>query len=471
MLNFISTIAFLLYIIKIIDFTYLFQIKEYRFDRFLAMFSDEPLTNIFYIRKPKLPAKTPRNILILTLSLPIIIFNFSLIFSVNWVFLIIYLLIVPFFSLPTVAISVFLTDILAKVKRQQLIERAREMVEESSAVFIGITGSYGKSTTKEFLYRILENKYKVAKTDANQNTDVGVAISILNNLKKDTEFFIAEIGAYKKGEIKNVCDLIKPKYGIITAIGNQHLELFGSKKKLIESKNELIECLTKNGKAYLNYQLKKLIKISDKIEACWFSVGKKGDITVSDIKSNGLTKAVIAYKNDKLEISTGLSKDYLINLLPLIALALDLKISKEAISQTIAALNTLDNKLSAHASINGALLLNDSYNSSYEGFLLAIKKASSINKRKIIILSRGLIELGTEKKNVYKNIIAEMKKKKIFLYTTDNFFKKQAPRNKLILHFPTQSAMLKTLRKTTDQETLLVIEGKFPENFIKTLIV
>jgi len=447
MLNIISTIIFAVYFLKLLDFIYLFQIKEYRFDRFLSMFSDESIFNIFYLRNPKLPAKSLRNILIAIIAIPLIFFNLSLIFSVNLLFLIIYFLVSPFFSLSTVILGVFLTGFLARIKRQQLIERAREKVEESSAVFIGITGSYGKSTTKEFLYQILSTKYKVAKTDANQNTDVGVAISILNNLKKDTEFFIVEMGAYKKGEIKTICDFVKPKYGIITALGSQHLELFGSKKNLIEAKTELVNCLPKNGKAYVNSDFKKY-KIFSSAEIYWFPVGKK-----------------------IVNIPTTLSKEYLLNILPCIALALDLKVSEESIIETIKNLAPLQAKLSIHDSINGATVLNDSYNSSYEGFLLAIKTAAAKKIQKKIILSRGLIELGDEKTKIYKSLIWELKKKNIYLYTTDRLFKKLSAKNNLVLYFRNEWIMFRKLRKITDKETLLIIEGKFPEKFIKNLIV
>jgi len=158
MLNIISTILFVVYLLKLLDFIYLFQIKEYRFDRFLSMFSDESIFDIFYSRVPRFPAKSLRNILIIAFIIPLIFFNLSLIFSVNLTFLIIYFLLLPFFSLSTSILGVFLTGILARIKRQQLIEQAREKVKESSAVFVGITGSYGKSTTKEFLYQILSKK-------------------------------------------------------------------------------------------------------------------------------------------------------------------------------------------------------------------------------------------------------------------------------------------------------------------------
>lgn len=148
-----------------------------------------------------------------------------------------------------------------------------------------------------------------------------------------------------------------------------------------------------------------------------------------------------------------------------------MKLSEEAIVETIKNLTPLQAKLSIHNSINEATVLNDSYNSSYEGFLLAIKTAAAKKNQKKIILSRGLIELGSEKIKIYKSLISKLKKKNIYLYTTDRLFKKLSTKNNLVSYFRNEWIMFRKLRKITNKETLLVIEGKFPEKFIKNLIV
>jgi UDP-N-acetylmuramyl pentapeptide synthase len=94
-----------------------------------------------------------------------------------------------------------------------------------------ITGSYGKTSTKEFLYAILSEKYKVVKTEGNNNTNIGVAYTVLNKVSDDYDYFICEMGAYKIGEIAEICGIVKPEIGILTGINEQHIDLFGSIEK------------------------------------------------------------------------------------------------------------------------------------------------------------------------------------------------------------------------------------------------
>ena len=117
---------------------------------------------------------------------------------------------------------------------------------------IGITGSYGKTSTKNVVYDILNIKYNVFKTPANYNTPFGLMITINEHLDKYNDYFIAEMGACKQGEIKELCDLVSPKYGIITRVGLAHLETFGSEEIIQSTKFELIESLPSDGIGILN---------------------------------------------------------------------------------------------------------------------------------------------------------------------------------------------------------------------------
>ena len=110
---------------------------------------------------------------------------------------------------------------------------------------IGITGSYGKTSSKNILSDILNLKYITRPTPKNLNTEYGLMITINNYLDKFDEVFIAEMGAYKRGEIKKLCDMVHPKYGILTRIGLAHLETFGSAENIMKTKFELIESSTR----------------------------------------------------------------------------------------------------------------------------------------------------------------------------------------------------------------------------------
>ncbi|HPD45197.1 MAG TPA: Mur ligase family protein, partial [Candidatus Woesebacteria bacterium] len=120
---------------------------------------------------------------------------------------------------------------------------------------IGVAGSFGKTSVKEFLYHFLAEQYgqdKVLKTERNTNTQLGVAQTILNDLTSQHLFFICEMGAYRVGEIAQSAELARPSIGILTGINNQHLSLFGSQENIIKAKYELIQSLPPTGYSIFN---------------------------------------------------------------------------------------------------------------------------------------------------------------------------------------------------------------------------
>ena len=113
---------------------------------------------------------------------------------------------------------------------------------------IGITGSYGKTSVKNILSTILSSKFKICPTPASYNTPLGLAKTILSNLREDDEIFIAEMGAKQVGDITELCDMVCPEIGIITGIGNQHFLTFGNIDNIVKTKSELAEFVSKLSK-------------------------------------------------------------------------------------------------------------------------------------------------------------------------------------------------------------------------------
>lgn len=440
-LNIIFFVELVLLFFKILDFTYLFQTKEYRFDRFFSNLKETGFLQIFYLRQFRTPAKSPRNILIMFISL-IFLFVHPKGVLIN----IISLLIFPLISFFITSIAVLMTGIISYALKKLTIFKAAQKISYSKATFIGITGSYGKTTTKEFLYQILKTQFKVEKTEKNMNSEVGVAISILKNLKKDTQFFIAEIGAYKRGEIKTVCDYINPKYGILTAVGNQHFDLFGSQENLVAAKAELLESLPKDGIAYINKDtgyLNELLK-NVKCKSVFFSA------------ANDTTAPVV------------LGHHNISNLLPCIALAQHLKIPKDQIKKAIANLKPITKRLAIKKGINGSTILDDSYNSNVEGFIAAIVNAKNFKAKKTVIISRGIIELGNEKVNSYNKILDSLNKTNYSLFTTDKLFYKLQKNN--VQFYKDEKDLVNETLRILDKNILLIIEGKFHPETLKQLI-
>jgi len=173
---------------------------------------------------------------------------------------------------------------------------------------IGIAGSYGKSGVKELLAHILSQKYKVLKTRANQNTEMGVSQTIINDLKPEHQIFVCEIGAVHKGKIAQTAGIAKPRIGILTGISQQHLGVFGSQKNIVDAKFELLEALPENGAAILNfasplvrdnYDVKK-----NKINAQKIIFAGK-DIFASEVQTKiDNLSFILNYQDQKIKIDT-----------------------------------------------------------------------------------------------------------------------------------------------------------------------
>ena len=142
---------------------------------------------------------------------------------------------------------------LAVFLRNRLIKAAKnKRAEFEKLLVIGVTGSYGKTSTKEYLAAILSEKFNILKTREHQNSEVGISECILNELHERHEIFVVEMGAYNRGGIKFLCDIVHPKIGVLTGINEQHMATFGSQGNIIKTKYELIESLPKDGVAFFN---------------------------------------------------------------------------------------------------------------------------------------------------------------------------------------------------------------------------
>ena len=140
----------------------------------------------------------------------------------------------------------------AKRKRAGFSARGGSALGGKKLLVIGVTGSYGKTSTKEYLAAILSEKFEVLKTREHQNSEVGISECILNELNERHEIFVVEMGAYNRGGIKLLCGITHPKIGVLTGINEQHMATFGSQENIIKAKYELVESLPNDGTAFFN---------------------------------------------------------------------------------------------------------------------------------------------------------------------------------------------------------------------------
>lgn len=267
---------------------------------------------------------------------------------------------------------------------------------------IGITGSYGKTSTKFILQTILSEKYNTLATPNSFNTPLGNVRTIRENLRAENEIFISEMGARKVGEIKEVCDLVHPTLGIITSIGKQHLETFKNIDNIIKTKYELIDSLPQDGVAFFPADNEYTLALYNMEKRKKYLYGLYNpnldlDLYIKDIvlNENGCN-FTLCTRTDSVKCATKLLGEHnALNILGCAAIALELGLTLEEISRAVAKISPIPHRLELVPSANGSIVLDDSFNSNPNGTKVALKVLSNYTKGKIII-TPGMVELGAE---------------------------------------------------------------------------
>ena len=274
----------------------------------------------------------------------------------------------------------------------------KKLKNMSNLKVIGITGSYGKTSSKNILSDILNIKYDCLPSPKNFNTTYGLMITINNHLDKFTEYFIAEMGAFKRGEIKTLCNFVKPKYGILTTIGTAHLDSFGSRENIQKGKFELIESLPSDGIAILNRddEWQVSYKLKNNCKVLWIGIDNKdADVYATNIKlSKDGTNFDCIFKGDNklYHFETKLlGKANVYNILAGIMLGYALGITIEELKLGVLKVRPVEHRLELkkYLDIN---IIDDAYNSNPVGAKMAIDVLNMMPGKKIVV-TPGMIEL------------------------------------------------------------------------------
>lgn len=313
-----------------------------------------------------------------------------------------------------VAIFVYFFSFPTEMQRDFKIARAVEKIREHKKLLvIGVTGSYGKSTTKEFTAQILRKKFRVAKTKGTNNTPIGIANAILSGLQKSAEIFVVEMGAYRKGEIAELCRIVHPKIGILTAVNQQHASLFGGLENTMEAKYELIESLPKNGLALFNGNNKNARRLYEKTEKkkllyICADIKEKNAITATNIVVHKtFVTFVVSISRKKLTLTAPiLGKHNIENMLPGIYLASYLGMTDTEIVDAVSMLSLPGQTMTRHE-VGGVNLIDDSFNANPDSVRAALDYMSLYSGKKLLVL-QPMIELGKSAKEEHRNIGKEI---------------------------------------------------------------
>ncbi len=326
------------------------------------------------------------------------------------------LLIITAFSwaFPLLAV-VLLTPVERAINRRYWNDARRILKSVPGLKVVGITGSYGKTSTKHYLYRILSEQFETLMTPGSYNTPMGVIRTVREMMKPYTQIFICEMGAKQTGDIKEICDLVDPACGIITAVGPMHLETFKSLENVAKTKFELADAIPAEGFVVVNNDFP--ASAERKVTNCrcirYGVTNTKGcEYIARDIEySPEGTRFVVDRigKNGESEWSADfqtrlVGECNISNLLASIIMALNLGMKPEMIRRAVGRIEQVEHRLNVKRTPGGVTIIDDAFNSNPSGSRMALEVLGSFKDGRRIVVTPGMIELGDEQEHLNEEL-------------------------------------------------------------------
>jgi UDP-N-acetylmuramoyl-tripeptide--D-alanyl-D-alanine ligase len=296
--------------------------------------------------------------------------------------------------------------------RRQFINRARHVLERVNPTVIGVTGSYGKTTTKTFIAHILNGRYHAYPTPKSYNTLMGVCIAINNDIANDqrVEYFIAEMGAYVPGEIQRIAELTHPTISVVIEVGPQHLERFGSLENVAIAKYEIIKALPPDGVGVFNWDNPYVRQMVERgYPATRLTVSKTVDPANPPPNPPRFVASEINETLDNLifrvtDLETGASEVFVTsvigehnvtNILLATAVAVHEGMSLKEIAGRVRGLQPAESRLTRQTTAQGITIINDAYSANPVGVIASLKVLALHQTGKRLLITPGMVELGS----------------------------------------------------------------------------
>ena len=375
-------------------------------------------------------------------------------------------------------ITLFALKPVEKAVSNHYINDAKRILKSAfSLKTVGITGSYGKTGTKYILSRILSEKYNTLHTPESFNTPMGVVRTVRESMRADTEVFVCEMGAKKKGDIKEICDIVSPDFALITSVGPQHLDTFGSIETVAATKFELADAVVDKKKVFANGDNEIIREKVNGTAINLYGTDPSLPYRAENIKGsrNGASFDLVLGK-ETVSVSTKLlGRHNVLNIVGAAALAYNMGVSPKNIAFAVSRLTPVEHRLEMKTSINGSLLIDDAYNANPEGCLEAVNVLGSFDGMKKVIITPGLVELGEKEYECNKALGAAAAKvcdKIIFVgkqrslpladgareagFNKDNLFVADSFKNAMEIY-----------SKFSDSNTVVLLENDLPDNYLR----
>ena len=336
---------------------------------------------------------------------------------------------------------------------------------------IGITGSVGKTSTKNILSNILSKNFKVLKTNGNENSQVGLPLTILR--LKDEDVMVLEMGMSRKKEMHNLSLIAQPDIAIITNVFDSHIANLGTKENILKAKLEIIDGM-KNGTLIVNNDNDMLSNLNEEINPL-INVVTFGIKNKSNVMANNITTGIeTTFDIDDInELKIKGSKNLIYNVLPAYIVSKLLGVSRGMIKKGINECHGEKHRLEIINLNNNVTIIDDAYNASYDSVLVALEYMKNFSGRKILVLG-DILELGKESKKIHRKI-----GKLVSLFNIDylitigkysKYIKKEAQKNGIkrrnVKYFKNEVKSRRYVKSLIKKNDVLLIKGSNGINLI-----
>lgn len=343
---------------------------------------------------------------------------------------------------------------------------------------VGITGSVGKTSTKDIIASVMSKKFNVLKTLGNYNNQIGLPLTILR--LKDENAMVIEMGMNQLREISNLTKIAKPTVAVITNVGTAHIGNLGSRENILKAKLEILEGLEENGILVINNDNDMLNKWNREnknksFKVITFGMENKSDIMPYDVQlsENGSTyKIDIEGKTYNVNISVG-GNHFVLNSLCAIAIGRIFNIKMEDILDGIANFELTKRRMQVEKNKQGITIINDCYNANYDSMKAGIEYLAKINAKNKIAVLGDMLELGNFAKELHERVGKEVAKNNIDVLITvgdlSKYIASEAERmglsDKNIFCYKTNEEAIKKIKEISKEGDAILLKASNGLNF------
>lgn len=358
----------------------------------------------------------------------------------------------------------YMTFFLVQDTTRALQELAQAYVKKVHPIVIGITGSNGKTTTKDILHAVLQQKYITHATKGNFNNNIGLPLTILD-MNDTTEVLILEMGMSDFGEIERLSDIAHPDYGIITNIGESHIEQLKTRTGIAKAKLEIVKGMQKEGVLVIDGDERLLTSHSSHTNTIQCGFNEENDVVISDTRllPNGTSFKWNGKENYTVPL---FGEHHALNASFVITIAKELNVNREMIQIGLQSLKHTSMRFEKIIGENNVTLINDAYNASPTSMKAAIHLLKQFNEydHKIVVLA-DILELGELSESFHEQVAEVIEPPIDVVYTYGNISKVIAPivkenhPNLEVQHFTVQQDLIKMLESKTNKSTIILFKG------------